>query len=161
MNTFINISPVIFAVGGLILFIMGQFMKSRYKIFFSITGLLFVGIFVYKLLVIQNESEITTVYTDRGNLDFHFSQVSVYFLTIGINILGLILWLFAILKVTFEKSIPKQKQLTILLSGGLIIIISLIIYKLLGNLIGAICFPIMTIAYFLAFNNYYKKLKLD
>lgn len=161
MNTFINISPVIFAVGGLILFIMGQFMKSRYKIFFSITGLLFVGIFAYKLLAIQNESEITTVYTDRGNSDFHFSQVSVYFLTIGINILGLILWLFAILKVTFEKSIPKQKQLTILLSGGLIIIISLIIYKLLGNLIGAVCFPIMTIAYFLAFNNYYKKLKPD
>lgn len=136
-------------------------MKSRYKIFFSITGLLFVGIFAYKLLAIQNESEITTVYTDRGNSDFHFSQVSVYFLTIGINILGLILWLFAILKVTFEKSIPKQKQLTILLSGGLIIIISLIIYKLLGNLIGAVCFPIMTIAYFLAFNNYYKKLKPD
>ncbi len=161
MNTFINISPVIFAMGGLILFIMGQFMKSRYKIFFSITGLLFVGIFAYKLLAIQNESEITTVYTDRGNSDFHFSQVSVYFLTIGINILGLILWLFAILKVTFEKSIPKQKQLTILLSGGLIIIISLIIYKLLGNLIGAVCFPIMTIAYFLAFNNYYKKLKPD
>ena len=161
MNNFLNISPVIFATTGLILFITGLFMKSRYKIYFSITGLIFVGLFAYKLLIIQNESELTSVYTDRGNSDFHLSQLSAYYLTIGINIFGLILWLFAILKMTFEKSIPKQKQITTLLCGGVVIIVSLIIYKILGNLIGAICFPIMTIAYFLAFNSFYKRLKTE
>lgn len=160
MDTIFKISPVIFAVVGLLFFIFGQFLKPGNKIFFSITGLLFVGLFLYKLLIFQNESELFFAYADRGNQNFQISISQIYRLTFGINVLGLILWLFAILKVTFEKLIPKQSQLTILLSGGLIMIISLVIYKLFGNIIGAVCFPLLSIGFFIAFKTQYGRLKI-
>lgn len=161
MFTFLQISPVVFALVGLIIFVIGQFLKGTYKILFSLIGLTLIGLFVYKLLFIQNESENQLAYTDRGNNNFQVSYISIYFFTIGLNILGLILWLLAIIKVTFGKSIPKQSQIAILLSGGLVMILTLIIYKLFNNLVGAVCFPIMTIIYFIGFTNYYKGLKMQ
>lgn len=167
MNThyFLTISPAFFAVVGLLLFIGSQFLKNGFKLFCSIIGLLFVGFFIYKLLALEHESQLAYSYADRGNSAFHLSGASgffsVIFLGIGINILGLIFWLSTMLRVTFGQLIPKRSQVIILLSGGLIFFLSLIIFKLFGNLVGTVCFPIMTIAYFISFNNFYKTLKAE
>lgn len=159
INMIYNISPVIFAVTGLIFFILGQFAKSKSKIILSISGLLLIGIFLYKLFIFQSQSELYFAYADRGNQNFHISIFQIFGLVIGINVLGLVFWLFVILKVAFEKSIPKQSQFSILLTGGLIMILSLVIYKLFGEIIGAICLPILTIGFFIAFRSQYKRLK--
>ena len=159
MISILNVSPVIFAIVGLIIFVIGQFLKGTYKILFCFVGLAFIGLFIYKLLSIQNESENQLAYTDRGNNNFQISYISIYSITIGINILGFVLWLLAIIKVTFGKLIPRQSQTTILLSSGLVMILTFIIFKLFGNLIGAVFFPIITIIYFIGFTNYYKGLK--
>ncbi|MEO8852962.1 MAG: hypothetical protein ABI359_04235 [Ginsengibacter sp.] len=99
-------------------------------------------------------------YADR-NQYFHISIFQIFMLAVGINILALILWLFAILKVAFEKSIPSQSQLTILLAGGLVMITSLIIYILFGGIIGGICFPLLAIGFFIAYKMQYSKLRIQ
>ncbi len=161
MGPLLKISPVIFAISGLILFIIGQFLKNRNKLLFSLSGLILVGLFIYKLWVVQNESELGLSYADRGNSAFYFPIFSILFFAIGINILGFILWLYSILKITFENSIPKQTQTTFLLSGALIMIAAFIIYKVFGSLVIAVCFPIMTTGFFIGFRNYYNRLKGD
>lgn len=159
MNMIYNISPAIFAVAGLLFFILGLFLNPKNKIILSVIGLLLIGYFLYKLYISQHEAELYSAYADRGNQYFHISISQIFGLVIGINILGLILWLFVILKVAFEKSVPKQSQLSIILAGGLIMILSLAIYKLFGEIIGAVCLPVLTTGFFIAFRLQYSRLK--
>lgn len=154
-----NISPTVFGVAGLLFFILGLFLKPKSKIILRIFGLLLIGYFLYKLYIYQHEAELYSAYADRGNQYFHISIFQIFGLIISINIFGLILWLFAMLKVAFENSIPKQSQSTILLTGGLIMIFSLVIYMLFGVILFAICFPLLTISFFMAFRSQYKRLK--
>lgn len=163
MNThsFLNISPAFLAIVGLILFISGQFLKNGFKIFFSITGLLFIGGFFYKLLMIETESQLAYSYADRGNFSYHLPWGSIYFLVIGMNALGLICWLSTILRATFSDVIPKPSQMTILFSGLIVLVLNLIVFKLFGYFVGAVCFPITTIAFFVGFNRFYKRIKTE
>jgi len=159
MEIFLQNLPVVFAVVGLVLFFIGQFLKGRDKIFFTISGLLLVGFFIFKLLMLKVESPIVQGQLRTSNV--HSIFFSILFIIISLNILGLILWLISFLKVVFLTSIFSKSQTRVLLSGAIIMVVALLIYFLLGSLIGAICFPIMTIGYFIAVKNYYWKLKAE
>ena len=161
MNSMLTISPVLFAVTGLLIFILGQFQKPGMKIVLSIAGLLFVGLFVYKLLMIKNGTGLAIAYPGMGNKNFGVSIFEFYYIGVVINIIGLILWLFAILHVAFEKSISKQSQFAILIAGGLVILTSLAINQILGNIVGAICFPILSIGFFAAYKMKFNTLKVS
>ena len=159
MDSIIKISPAIFAVLGLLIFMIAQFLKQRNKIIFSITGLLFIGLFLYKLLIVQNEVERSLAFTDAVNSSFQLTFSQLNFFMIGINVLGLALWLFAILKVAFEKTITKQSQMAILLTGGLVLVASIIVYKILGSIVGFVCFPLLTISFYFAYKTQYKRIQ--
>lgn len=158
MITYLNISPVVFAVSGLILFILGQFARQRLKICLSIVGLLFILFFFYKLTDIYKESQITTVYANRESAGFHLPYLEFFPLIIIAGILGLALWSFVILKVAFNEVLPKQLQLAILMAGGLILIASFVVYSLFGNLIGIIFLPILTIGFYISFKLKYRRI---
>lgn len=157
MNHLFTISPVAFAISGFILFMLGRIFRNRYSIYLTVAGIFFVCLFFYKLWLVQHNFSASPVRLSGEIYDFQFSFILLSFLIIGINILGLILCLVPILKALFSRIIPKPDQTKIILSGSLVLVVSLVIFLIFGNLIGAICFPVISIIYYLYVEDFYKK----
>jgi hypothetical protein len=152
----ILISPVALVLTGLIVFILGQFLKSSYRFLLSTVGLVLIALFFYKLLSIKGTSESLSY--NLNNKDFNLSFGDIYFLILGINIIGFILWLTVILKIAFTDKFTKDKQQPILIAAGLIMLTNLLIFYVLGSIAGLVCLPVLTISFYIAYKNYVSKL---
>jgi hypothetical protein len=155
MNEILNISPAYLAVIGLFLFIFAQLCRGKIRLSVSAFGLIFIGFFAYKLLMLRSSSELAYSNT---NMDFQVPLSSIFYIIVGLNAVSLVLLVVRMTKVSLEKNISTNLKYPILIASGLIIIICLLIYIFLGKIIGAICFPIMTLTFYLVSETYCRKM---
>ena len=155
MNTII-ISPVFLVLTGIIIFLIAQFLKSSYKIIFSLAGLTLIALFFYKLLSIRGGSD--SLAYDLNNLDFKLSFSNIYYLVLAINITGFVLWVAVIFRIAFNDKVAKNLQQSILIAAGFVMIINLLVFYVLGSVIGLVCLPVLTISFYIAYKNYINKL---
>jgi hypothetical protein len=147
MNTFISFSPVYLAIGGLVLFLLAQFLKSTMRIVVSFLSILLIISFFFKLFSLKNEDRF-------ASHDFSLSIFNIFFLLIAFNVTSFLLWLYVVLKTIFTDVIAKGKQQMILIAAGIILVAGFFIVYIFGTFVGLICLPILTISFYFAFKNY-------
>lgn len=151
----ILISPVIFAILGLCIFILAQFLSLKIRVALSIVGLLLIGLFIYKLKSVENN--ITSIYVNPENKSIHFTSSNIYLVVSSLNIISFCFWLFATLKITFANIAASDKKIFLACSSILMGTIYLI-FIVFGQLVCFVCFPILTIGYFAAVEKYLSKI---